>query len=63
MRLIPVSGIRGSGKTTLIRALIRTAFERNDATAAVIVNEEGDASYDEDFVRTHNVSVTYLRGG
>ena len=63
MKLIHIVGSQNSGKTTLIRALIRTAYERNDATAAVIVNEEGDASYDEDFVRTHNVSVTYLRGG
>jgi G3E family GTPase len=63
MRLIPVSGIRGSGKTTLIRALIRTVRERNAAKAAVIVNEEGEASYDEAFVRAHDVAVDYLRGG
>lgn len=63
MRLIAVSGIRGSGKTTLIRALIRTVCENDEATAAVVVNEEGEASYDEAFVRTHGLAVAYLRGG
>jgi G3E family GTPase len=63
MRLITVSGIRGSGKTTLIRALIHSAREKDEATAAVVVNEEGEASYDKAFVRTHDIAVAYLRGG
>lgn len=63
MRLIFVSGIRGSGKTTLIRSLIRRLHRQNGTTAAVIVNEEGEAAYDEDFVQAEGVPVAYIRGG
>ena len=63
MRLIPVSGIRGSGKTTLIRELIRVVLERSGARAAVIVNEEGATAYDEAFTAACRVPVAYLRGG
>ena len=62
MRLAGVSGLRGSGKTTLIRTLIER-MGANGSRCAVIVNEEGSAVYDETFVQLHQVSVAYLRGG
>ena len=62
MRVVSVSGARGSGKTTLIRKLI-THFSTAGKRSAVIVNEEGQAVYDADFVRTHDLTVEYVRGG
>ena len=49
MRLICVSGIKGSGKTTLIKAMIRRAATIGMSSAA-IVNESGRETYDEVFV-------------
>jgi|SaaInl7_200m_RNA_FD_contig_71_214448_length_1291_multi_5_in_0_out_0_2 molybdopterin-guanine dinucleotide biosynthesis protein len=62
MRVVSVSGARGSGKTTLIRRLIGH-FSAAAKRSAVIVNEEGQAVYDVDFVRTHDLTVKYVRGG
>ena len=62
MRLICVSGIKGSGKTTLIKAMVRktAAF---DKPSAVIVNESGKESYEDAFIDDLKVPVQYLRGG
>ena len=63
MRLVSVSGTRGSGKTTLIGRLIErlTAAGRR---CAVIANESGKASYDDVTpVADGRVPVVYLRGG
>ena len=62
MRLICVSGIKGSGKTTLIKAMIREAADRNLSSAA-IVNESGEIAYDDAFVDDLQLPVEYLRGG
>jgi len=62
MRVVSVSGARGSGKTTLIRKLI-AHFSTAAKRSAVIVNEEGQAVYDDEFVRTHDLAVQYIRGG
>ena len=62
MRLICVSGIKGSGKTTLIKAMVRRAAAL-DKAAAVIVNESGKESYEDAFINDLNVPVKYLRGG
>jgi G3E family GTPase len=62
MRVVSVSGVRSSGKTTLIRRLV-AHFGAAKKRSAVIVNEEGRAAYDDDFVRTHGLSVEYIRGG
>ncbi len=62
MRLVSISGARGSGKTTLIRKLI-DHFSATAKRSAVIVNEEGQAVYDEVFVKTHDLTVEYIRGG
>lgn len=62
MRLICVSGLRGSGKTTLIKAMARRATAL-DKASAVIVNESGKESYEDTFINDLNVPVKYLRGG
>jgi len=62
MRIVTVSGIRGSGKTTLVRELI-VRFREKGRRAAVIVNEEGEETYAPDFLGTHGVEVFPLRGG
>ena len=62
MRLICVSGIKGSGKTTLIKAMVRRAATL-DRSSAVIVNETGEESYGDDFLINLKVPVEYLRGG
>ncbi len=62
MKVVSISGMRGSGKTTLIRELISrlaTAGRRS----ALIVNEDGDASYDTVFLQRHGVAAEFLRGG
>ena len=62
MRVLSVSGTTGSGKTTLIRELIaRIGTKRRKS--AVIVNDNGEKGFDQNFVLTHNLSVEYLRGG
>ena len=62
MRLICVSGIKGSGKTTLIKAMVRRAAAF-DKSSAVIVNESGKESYEDAFINDLKVPVQYLRGG
>ena len=62
MRLICVSGIKGSGKTTLIKAMIRRTTDLGKSSA-VIVNESGQETYDDAFISDFNVPVKYLRGG
>ena len=62
MRLICVSGLKGSGKTTLIKAMVRRAAGLGK-TSAVIVNESGQETYDDAFLSDLNVPVQYLRGG
>ena len=62
MRVVSISGTRGSGKTTLIRQLV-AHFGQAGKRMAVIVNEEGEASFDDDFVQAHGLTVKYIRGG
>ena len=62
MRLICVSGIKGSGKTTLIKAMARRAAALGKASA-VIVNESGKEPYEDAFINDLKVPVQYLRGG
>ena len=62
MRLICVSGIRGSGKTSLIKLLIERASKQG-LRSSVIVNESGQAIYDADFADRHKIPVEYIRGG
>jgi G3E family GTPase len=62
MRIVTVAGMRGSGKTTLIRQLI-ALFGAKGKRSAVIVNEEGDEPYTQDFLQTHGVEIFKVRGG
>lgn len=62
MRIVSVSGARGAGKTSLIRKLV-DHFSLADKRMAAIVNEQGQAVFDDAFVHTHDLSVKYIRGG
>jgi G3E family GTPase len=62
MKVVYISGMRGSGKTTLIRELIGR-LAATGKRSAVIVNEDGDVAYDEIFLRHYNVPAEFLRGG
>jgi G3E family GTPase len=62
MKVINISGMRGSGKTTLIRELI-TRLVSAGRSCALIVNEDGDVSYDTDFLQQYGVAAEFLRGG
>lgn len=62
MKVVSVSGIRGSGKTTLIRELI-VRFRSLGRQSAVIMNEQGDADFDEGYIQTNDLIVERLRGG
>lgn len=62
MKVVCVSGARGSGKTSLIRDLA-AGIDRLGKRAAVIVNEQGDAVYDQAFIEAHALQVRTVRGG
>jgi molybdopterin-guanine dinucleotide biosynthesis protein len=62
MQVVSICGIRGSGKTTLIRKLIALLSERGKR-AGVIVNEDGEEGYPEDFIETHGIHAARIRGG
>ena len=62
MRVVTISGIQGSGKTTLIRELI-TSLRSAGKKSAVIVNEQGKADFDVDFIKIHNLGIERIRGG
>jgi G3E family GTPase len=62
MKLIAISGTRGSGKTTLIRELVDRLWAIGNHSA-VIVNEEGKEDYDSTFIENHELVVDRLRGG
>jgi molybdopterin-guanine dinucleotide biosynthesis protein len=62
MKVISISGMRDSGKTTLIRELI-TQLTSAGGSCALIVNEDGDVSYDTDFLNLYGVAAEFLRGG
>ena len=63
MRLVSISGTRGSGKTTLICSLVER-LKAAGKRCAVIVNENGKVSYkDHPDVIGDDVPLAYLRGG
>mgnify|MGYP001557688472 CR=1 FL=1 len=62
MRVVSVSGARGSGKTSLIRELT-ARLSMKGKSAAVIVNEQGDAVYEQAFIQAHELQVRTIRGG
>jgi molybdopterin-guanine dinucleotide biosynthesis protein len=62
MRVVSISGTNDSGKTTVIKELI-TIFASQGKRSAVIVNEDGEETYDDDFISSRQISVEHLRGG
>jgi G3E family GTPase len=62
MKVVNISGLRGSGKTTLIRELIGRLAAAGKR-CAVIVNEDGDVAYDGAFLKRYEVPAEFLRGG
>jgi len=62
MKIVTVTGVQGSGKTTLIRTLI-TQLTPQNKQCAVIVNEEGEESYAPEFLDAYAVKIFKLRGG
>ena len=62
MQLVSISGARDSGKTPLIREFI-ARLNAAGKTSAVIVNQDGEVDYDQEFVTKLQVAVKYIRGG
>jgi G3E family GTPase len=62
MKVVTVAGVQGSGKTTLIREMVERLV-RQGKRCAVIENEQGEAGYDEGFIKTHHLGIERLRGG
>jgi len=62
MKIVNISGMRGCGKTSLIRTLIQRLGARG-MRSAVIVNEDGEAAYDPAFLQNHVVAAEFVRGG
>ena len=62
MRIISISGTRGSGKTSLIKSLITLLVEQKKR-CAIIVNEDGKEQYEDAFIKRLQISIDYLRGG
>jgi G3E family GTPase len=62
VRLVAVSGIQGSGKTTLVREMIVRSSNQG-MSCGVIVNEDGQVKYDDQFLLAHQVTLKAIRGG
>ncbi len=62
MKVVCVSGARGSGKTSLIRGLV-AGIDGLGKHSAVIVNEQGEVAYDQVFIKAHALQVRTVRGG
>jgi G3E family GTPase len=62
MKLICVSGILGSGKTSLIRRLVDAAVAAG-RTCALIVNENGAEQYPLDAYKAGGTAYSSLQGG
>jgi len=62
MKIVTVCGLQNSGKTTLIREIV-TRLMRRGERSAIIVNEQGEEAYSQEFVHSNEVHMEYLRGG
>ena len=62
MKIVTFCGVQNSGKTTLIREIIKR-LRHQDKTSAIIVNERGTEDFDDHFIRANDVHIEHLRGG
>lgn len=62
MDVLIIGGFLGSGKTTLIRPLIRGLVNAG-GTCAIIENEIGEVGIDDEIIKEANLEVTPLFGG
>ena len=62
MKTVTFCGVQNSGKTTLIRDMVRR-MRLLGKRSAIIVNERGEEDFDLEFVRSNEVHIEYLRGG
>jgi len=62
MKVITVSGIQDAGKTSLIKELIGRTHGLGKRSA-IIVNEEGQESYENHFLEQYDVTVRHIHGG
>jgi G3E family GTPase len=62
MKLVTVSGLMGSGKTSLIRRLVELMHARGNRSG-VILNESGKAEFDDVFLEDFDTTIEMLRGG
>jgi G3E family GTPase len=62
MKILLVGGFLGSGKTTIIRALIQGMIEAGE-TCAIIENEIGEIGIDDALLAEASLEVTPLFGG
>jgi G3E family GTPase len=61
MKLVTISGLQQSGKTTRIRELI-TRLHSHGKSSAVIENERGEATFDRGFMQRHGVRIEKIHG-
>ena len=62
MDVLIVGGFLGSGKTTIIRSLIRGLVNAGN-TCAIVENEIGEIGIDDEIIKEINLEVTPLFGG
>lgn len=62
MDVLIIGGFLGSGKTTIIRSLIRGLVDAG-STCAIIENEIGEIGIDDEIIKEANLEVTPLFGG
>lgn len=60
MKVVVVAGFTGSGKTTLIKKLLKND---KSVTKTVIVNEKGDEQYEDGSVSLENTDIYYIPQG
>lgn len=62
MKVVCISGTRDSGKTSIIKALI-TQLVSQGKTSAVILNDQGEQAFDQNFIEATKTAVEKLSGG
>ena len=55
-----ISGFLGSGKTTLIKKLLKECLQ--DENVVIIENEYGEVGIDGSVLRSDNIIIKYIKG-